>query len=151
MVRVLLLADTHLGFDLPARPRVERARRLRGRRALRRAPRIRAAMWVRPRRRRTARPRRRRAAGGAGERSPAGGGACFLAGAMTSISRREATWRMRWRSPPSQVSTARSPSAVPGRPASASRAGSDTTASMLPLRWTTAGASAFAVLTPQRL
>jgi exonuclease SbcD len=27
MVRVLLLADTHLGFDLPARPRVERARR----------------------------------------------------------------------------------------------------------------------------
>ncbi len=27
MLRVLLLADTHLGFDLPARPRVERRRR----------------------------------------------------------------------------------------------------------------------------
>lgn len=27
MVRVLLLADTHLGFDLPARPRVEKRRR----------------------------------------------------------------------------------------------------------------------------
>ncbi len=27
MVRVLLVADTHLGFDLPQRPRVERARR----------------------------------------------------------------------------------------------------------------------------
>jgi DNA repair exonuclease SbcCD nuclease subunit len=27
MVRVLLLADTHLGYDLPTRPRVERARR----------------------------------------------------------------------------------------------------------------------------
>lgn len=27
MIRVLLLADTHLGFDLPARPRVERRRR----------------------------------------------------------------------------------------------------------------------------
>ncbi len=27
MIRVLLLADTHLGFDLPARPRIERRRR----------------------------------------------------------------------------------------------------------------------------
>ena len=26
-VRVLVLSDTHLGFDLPARPRVERRRR----------------------------------------------------------------------------------------------------------------------------
>ncbi len=27
MIRILLLADTHLGFDLPVRPRVERRRR----------------------------------------------------------------------------------------------------------------------------
>ena len=27
MIRVLLLADTHLGFDLPSKPRVERRRR----------------------------------------------------------------------------------------------------------------------------
>jgi len=27
VIRVLLLADTHLGFDLPSRPRVDRRRR----------------------------------------------------------------------------------------------------------------------------
>ncbi|MGH7695679.1 MAG: metallophosphoesterase, partial [Gemmatimonadaceae bacterium] len=27
VVRILLLADTHLGFDLPVRPRIERRRR----------------------------------------------------------------------------------------------------------------------------